>query len=89
MFRYVRGISDLADRNFLSKNSNIISIDEDIEDKDLNIYNELKKNKANIIYKWMDKYYNELCLDKWKNIYDDPKFKKIMDKNYCLSILKS
>lgn len=89
LFRYIRGISDLADRNFLRKDSSIISIDEDIEDKDLNIYNELKKNKANIVYKWMNKYYNELSLDKWKNIYEDPKFEKIMDKNYCLSILLS
>jgi hypothetical protein len=68
LFRYIRGISDLADRNFLLYNGRVISIDEDIEGKNVNIYTELRKNKADYIYNWLNKNYNKLLIQKWKNI---------------------
>jgi hypothetical protein len=65
LFRYVRGVSDLADRNFLKADGRVISIDEDIEKKSVDLYVELRKNKASFIYKWLEKHYEELEIEKW------------------------
>jgi hypothetical protein len=90
LFRYVRGISDYADRNFLMVGDNIISIDEDIEERNVNIYSELRKNKADYIYNWLKKNYDKLDLDNWvgKNPYEKERLLIIKDKIKCLQLFK-
>lgn len=57
LYRYLFGISDLADRNFLMVGGRVISIDEEIKDRldDLSI--ELKKNKCLFIQNWLEDNY--------------------------------
>lgn len=46
LYRYVFGLGDLADRNFVRANHRVVSIDEDGVPKHVNFYVELRKNKA-------------------------------------------
>jgi hypothetical protein len=55
LYRYVLGISDIADRNFLVVNGRVISIDEDVEDHIVNLAENLRKKKAEFIYRWLEK----------------------------------
>ena len=87
LFRYVCGISDLADRNFLRIDGRIISIDEDISHKEVNIYNELRKNKAEHMYHWIEKNYNKLKINKWKDVPD--KYKKDLTLEGCLELFRN
>lgn len=71
----------------------VISIDEDLESRDVNIYKELKKNKAQHIYNWINKNYDKLDLDKWTSLEFSRKNEKlrldeIKDKDKLLKILK-
>lgn len=90
LFRYIRGISDLADRNFLCFNQHIISIDEDIENHHLNLYGELRKNKAKYIYDWLDQKYHLLSVKKWKGTTDKELecLKQIQTKENCLNLFQ-
>jgi alkylated DNA repair dioxygenase AlkB len=95
LFRYMRGISDLADRNFLmvsddSSEKRIISIDEDIEDHDVKIVTELRKNKAEYIYKWLRKNYDKLDVDKWTlcDKKDKKRLEVIQNKETCLKLFQ-
>jgi hypothetical protein len=53
VFRYILGIPDLADRNFLRFNKKIVSIDEDILGRDVNLKTELKKTKCKKLSEWL------------------------------------
>lgn len=88
LFRYVRGISDLADRNFLCFNGHIVSIDEDIENHHVNLYGELRKNKAKFIYDWIETNYEKLELSKWQGNTDREMecLKQIQTKETCLKL---
>ena len=93
LFRYVVGISDLADRNFLMRNGRVISIDEDIEGHEVHMYVELKKNKAMTVYEWVRVHYDELGLIDWKvkDEYNEGERRRlacIQDKNDCLLIFQ-
>jgi len=88
LYRYIRGVPDLADRNFLVRKGHVISIDEDIENRDVNMYNELRKNKAEFVYNWINNNYDELDVKKWINIFKDDKFEKVQNKKDCLEIFK-
>lgn len=94
LFRYVVGISDLADRNFLMRNGRVISIDEDIEGHEVDLYKELKKNKAAAICEWVRTHYDELGVMNWKvkdeyNEGERQRLACIQDKNKCLSLFQS
>ena len=94
LFRYVVGISDLADRNFLMRNGRVISIDEDIEGHDVHLYSELKKNKAAAVCTWINIHYDELGVMNWKvkdeyNEGERQRLACIQDKNKCLSLFQS
>lgn len=54
LYRWLFGISDLADRNFFVSNNIIYSIDEETNDKDIKFINELRKNKTEILIKWLN-----------------------------------
>lgn len=75
---WYRRISDFSDRNFLLVDGRVISIDEDIELKDVNIYKELRKNKDDYVYKWLKKNYDKI--DKiWVNISSNKEEKKRLE----------
>ena len=63
--RWVHGINDLADRNFLCADGRVYSIDEEEGGIVVNFWNELKKNKCAVIQQWLDSYYETLELNKW------------------------
>jgi DNA-directed RNA polymerase subunit H (RpoH/RPB5) len=91
LYRYLFGISDFADRNFLMKNGRVISIDEDIENNNVNIYNELKKNKAEYFYNWIKQNYNKLNIQDWdvkdkNNISQINRLKIIKNYSTCLKL---
>ena len=93
LFRYVVGISDLADRNFLMRGGRVISIDEDIEGHEVHLYKELKKNKAAAICTWINNHYDELGLMNWKvkdeyNEGEKLRLACIQDKNNCVSLFQ-
>ena len=88
LFRYVRGISDLADRNFLCFNGHIVSIDEDIEDRHVHLYGEMRKNKAKFIYDWIETKYDLLSVMEWRGNTDKEmdRLKQIQTKESCLNL---
>lgn len=54
IFRYIFGVGDLAGRNFIIKNGEIFSVDEDVFDKDFDLSTNLGKN-YDIIISFMKK----------------------------------
>ena len=91
LFRYLLGISDLADRNFLMRSGRVISIDEDIENHIVDLYSELRKNKATAVYEWLKANYRKLDINKWsvKDMTDDNQIQRmetIKDYNECLRL---
>lgn len=93
LYRYLFGISDLADRNFLMVSGRVISIDEEIQGK-LDVVNiELKKNKCLFIQNWLKDNYEKLNVNKWFLIKTATrvqllKFEEIINKEYCLRLFK-
>jgi hypothetical protein len=65
LYRYLFGISDLADRNFLMVSGRVISIDEEIQGKLDYLKYELKKNKSIFIHKWLQDNYEKLNVNSW------------------------
>jgi hypothetical protein len=93
LFRYIRGISDYADRNFLLYKGRVLSIDEDIENKTVNIYSELRKNKAEYLYNWIKKNYDKLNIENWEDLYSSDKYEKkrlivVKNKDKVLKLFK-
>ena len=90
--RWIFGISDLADRNFLRKNGHIHSIDEEYRDKTVNFWNELKKNKCATIVEWLNNNYESVILprvSKWvvpKEYVD--KLTKLLNIDYVKSLFE-
>jgi ABC-type oligopeptide transport system ATPase subunit len=90
LFRYLLGISDYADRNFVMKDGRIISIDEDVEDKPIHIYTVLKKNKANVLYQWLQNNYEKLHVASWtvKSPDQRQKLVEIQNRESCLQLFQ-
>lgn len=93
LFRYIRGISDFADRNFLLVDGRVISIDEDIELRDVNIYKELRKNKADYVNKWLKKNENLVLEEvrKWvgyDNEYEKKRLEEVKNKEKILEMFR-
>ena len=94
LYRYVRGVSDLADRNFINVNNTVISIDEDIEHHDVNMYAELRKNKAKFVYDWIKLNYDKLKVLNWQSIPEADNSEKmrlevVKNKEAVLSLFES
>ena len=88
--RWIFGISDLADRNFLRKNGHIYSIDEEYKDKNVSFWNELRKNKCKIVYDWIKDNYEKFVFDrvnKWivPEKYAEKHY-KLLDKDFVLEL---
>ena len=68
LFRWVFGINDLADRNFLrSGKGRIISVDEEARDRPVNFMAALPSHKrCAAIAAWVDGHHASMHLDAWK-----------------------
>jgi hypothetical protein len=90
LFRYLLGISDFADRNFLMKEGRVISIDEDVEGRSIDLYTALQKNKAAFVHTWLSDHYDELEVANWEtsnSSYDQQrKLSEIKEKTSCLAL---
>lgn len=69
LFRYLLGISDLADRNFLMTGGRVISIDEDVEGRVMDLYVTVQKKNASFLQKWLQTGYESLSVSEWKVMY--------------------
>ena len=70
LYRYIVGIGDLADRNFILAENKVYSVDEDSMGKDIKLCSNLKKKRTDVILSFLKKdivYFNEL-ISKWKFI---------------------
>ena len=90
LFRYLLGISDYADRNFVLKDGRVISIDEDVENHDINLYRVLQKNKANFVYQWLKDNYEKLDVSRWEPKFPSQQVKliQIQNKTSCLQLFQ-
>ena len=90
LFRYLLGISDFADRNFLMKDGRVISIDEDIENREIDLYKALQKNKAEFVYRWLLTHYDDLQVRGWQVKYpsQQAKLEEIQDRDRCLRLFQ-
>jgi hypothetical protein len=90
LFRYLFGISDLADRNFLMVKGRVISIDEEIKGKDISFLNELKKNKAKFVEDWLTENYEKLNIKEWcvNNDFEIKRLEKIKNKETCINLFR-
>ena len=90
LFRYLLGISDYADRNFVLKDGRVISIDEDVENHDINLYRVLQKNKANFVYQWLKDNYEKLNVARWEPKFPTQQVKltQIQNKTSCLQLFQ-
>ncbi len=89
LFRYLHGVSDLADRNFLKVKGHIISIDEDIENKNVNLYSELKRNKSEYIQNWLETNYHRLDVLQWPETdsrIKNQRLKEIQNREKCIKL---
>jgi hypothetical protein len=89
LFRYLYGVSDLADRNFLKVKGRIISIDEDIENKNVNLYSELKRNKSEYIQNWLETNYHRLDVLQWPETdsrIKNQRLKEIQNREKCINL---
>ena len=88
LFRYLLGISDYADRNFVMKEGRVISIDEDVENHEIDLYRVLQKNKAAFVYRWLKDNYEKLDVGRWqpKSPNQQGRLEEIQDRDRCLRL---
>ena len=90
LFRYLLGVSDFADRNFLMKDDRVISIDEDVEGRDIDLYATLQKNKAAFLHEWLQTHYKLLGVSQWVITNENQRVKliEIQNKASCLALFR-
>jgi hypothetical protein len=90
LFRYLLGVSDFADRNFLMKDGRVISIDEDVEGRDIDLYATLQKNKAAFLHEWLQTHYEQLSVSQWSIANENQRGKliEIQNKESCLALFR-
>lgn len=89
LFRYLLGISDLADRNFLMIGGRVISIDEDVEGRVMDLYGTLQKNKAAFLHKWLQNGYESLSVAQWvSDASQQDRLYEIQSKERCLLLFR-
>ena len=93
LFRYLLGISDYADRNFVLKDGRVISIDEDVENHEINLYKVLQKNKADFVYRWITSNYDKLEVQQWapkdpNDASQQKRLKEIQKKETCIRMFQ-
>lgn len=72
LVRWLFGISDLADRNFLlSRSGRVVSIDEEYRDRNVSFQTELRKNRCAAIVQWLrdrPDHYDSLRVAGWTHV---------------------
>ena len=86
LFRYLVGIGDLADRNFIRHGGRVYSIDEEKEGSCVNFMDELKKNKCKIIKEWLNSNYDSLDIHDWDYSKNYERLRVIKDKKKCIKL---
>jgi hypothetical protein len=90
LVRYVFGISDLADRNFLLAKGTVISVDEEYRDHPVDFPKELKKNRCAKVREWLERNYEELGVGTWE--FAEPKYAEraaaIQTKESCCALFR-
>ena len=68
LYRFVFGLGDLADRNFVRVQGRIFSIDEDGAPRVIRLGFELRRNKAALVAHWCTQYWDDVYqeISKWK-----------------------
>lgn len=68
--RYVHGIGDLADRNFMVSGGRLYALDEDSRTTSVNMQGELRKNKAALVRRWIELNWGAIrpIICAWKDI---------------------
>lgn len=84
LFRYLFGISDLADRNFLMVEGRVISIDEEEIGKEIPVYATLKRSRSAFIHNWLKDHYEQLNVSTWTP--RSEKLNHIQNKESCLEL---
>jgi hypothetical protein len=86
--RWLFGIGDLADRNFLRANGRVISIDEETRDKDFDFVSTLKARRCALVRGWLvGGGYETLGVDAW-NIPEElaARLRTLQNKKTCLAL---
>lgn len=88
LFRWLFGVSDLADRNFLVNEGRVLSIDEEYRARPVNFLNELKKKRCEFLRNWVDVFYEELQLASWKHVptFLLPKYHELLNKDFVIQL---
>ena len=82
--RYIFGVSDLADRNFLLKEGRVYSIDEEYRAKPVHFLAELRKNRCLAIRTWLETHYTGCILpvvSEWPAVSVE-----LLDKDTCIKL---
>jgi len=90
--RWIFGISDLADRNFLRKDGRILSIDEEYVDRPVNFLTELQTKKCYLVKTWLMAHYDERIapvLTRWSVPEQNrAKYAIVRDYKNCLTLFE-
>jgi len=88
LFRYVLGISNLSNDNFIMIGDRTISINEETEGESINFHTELSPAKIEYVHDWLELYYDELDLQ-WEVAEERLSYlKQIQTKESCLALFK-
>ena len=91
--RWLFGISDLADRNFLIRGDHVYSVDEEYINHPVNFVNELKTNKCAAIIEWLRLHYDTVHANvyRWNvpNEMLDIKKRTLLNKSECIALFSS
>jgi len=67
----------------------VISIDEDVEGRVMDLYATLQKNKAAFLHKWLQNGYEKLSVAQWvSDALQQDRLNEIQNKDICLSLFR-
>jgi hypothetical protein len=68
----------------------VISIDEDVEGRVMDLYATLQKNKASFLHDWLQKGYENLSVAKWTatDASQRDRLTAIQNKDLCLALFR-
>jgi hypothetical protein len=72
------------------KDGRVISIDEDVEGRDIDLYATLQKNKAAFLHEWLQNNYEQLSVSQWGITNENQRGKliEIQNKASCLALFR-
>jgi len=68
----------------------VISIDEDVEGRVMDLYATLQKNKASFLHKWLQNGYEKLSVAQWAvdDAFQQDRLTEIQNKDLCLALFR-